>query len=95
MAAQAGYQAIEPWVPKLEQFVKGGGDPKDLAKRARRCRPAASRSSIGFFEWVVDDDTRPGCKALEDARRAFDLGGPRRGEAPGGPAGWGRRSRPT
>jgi 2-keto-myo-inositol isomerase len=71
VAAKAGYQAVEPWVPKLEQFVKGGGDPRDLAKRATDAGLRVE-SSIGFFEWVVDDEGRRR-KGLEDARRAFDL----------------------
>jgi 2-keto-myo-inositol isomerase len=71
LAARAGYQAIEPWVPKLEQFVKGGGDPKDLGKRAADAGLRVE-SSIGFIEWIVDDEGRRR-KGLEDARRAFDL----------------------
>ena len=35
IAAQAGYDAIEPWMGTINDFVKGGGSLKDLGKKAR------------------------------------------------------------
>src|SRR5882724_2001395 len=32
-AAQAGYDAIEPWVDSIQEYVKGGGTLADLKKR--------------------------------------------------------------
>jgi 2-keto-myo-inositol isomerase len=71
VAAKAGYQAIEPWVPKLHEYVKGGGSLKDLAKRVRD-RGLSVESAIGFAEWVVDDDAARK-KGLEQAKRDMDL----------------------
>src|SRR2546423_1702407 len=33
VAAQAGFQAIEPWVGTIEDYVKGGGSLKDLKRK--------------------------------------------------------------
>jgi sugar phosphate isomerase/epimerase len=71
IAARAGYQAIEPWVPTLERYVQGGGNLRDLNQRIRDAGLRVE-SSIGFMEWVVDDDTRRR-NGLETARRAMDL----------------------
>jgi 2-keto-myo-inositol isomerase len=71
IAARAGYQAIEPWIRELDQFVKDGGDLKDLGKRIRD-KGLVVPSSIGFAEWIVDDDDRRK-KGLEEAKRSMDL----------------------
>jgi sugar phosphate isomerase/epimerase len=71
IAARAGYQAIEPWIRELDQFVKDGGDLKDLGKRIRD-KGLAVPSAIGFAEWIVDDDGRRK-KGLEEAKRSMDL----------------------
>jgi 2-keto-myo-inositol isomerase len=86
VAVKAGYNGLEPWVRELEAHVKAGGNPKDLGKRLAD-DGVKVESSIGFFEWVVDDDERRR-KALEDARRAMDLvqqiGGKRLAAPPAG-----------
>jgi len=71
IAAKAGYQAIEPWISELEEYVRGGGNLRDLR---RRIEDAGLRveSSIGFCEWIVDDEGRRK-KGLEQARRDMDL----------------------
>lgn len=71
IAQRAGYQAIEPWIDELETHVRGGGTLRDLN---RRIRDAGLRvdSSIGFAEWIVDDDARRRA-GLESARRAMDM----------------------
>lgn len=71
IAAKAGYQAIEPWIRDLDQFVKNGGRLKDLARRIQDAGLNVE-SAIGFFEWVVDDDARRQ-KGLEEARRNMEL----------------------
>lgn len=71
IAARAGYQGMEPWVREMDQHVKDGGSLKDLGKRIRDSGMTVE-SVIGFFEWIVDDDGRRK-KALEEARRNFDM----------------------
>jgi 2-keto-myo-inositol isomerase len=71
IAAKAGYDAIEPWISELDQYVKSGGSLADLGKRIRD-HGLAVESAIGFFEWIVDDDARR-AKALEEARRSMEL----------------------
>jgi sugar phosphate isomerase/epimerase len=73
IAAKAGYQALEPWVRELGQRIRDRG--------------LTVESSIGFAEWVVDDETRRK-KGLEQARRDMDLvqqvGGKRLAAPPAG-----------
>src|SRR5262245_9396367 len=57
IAARAGYKALEPWCRDLDNHAKGGGSLKDLAKRIRD-HGLTVESSIGFAEWVVEDDAR-------------------------------------
>ena len=71
VAAKAGYQCFEPWVGELDQYAKDGGSLKDLGKQIRD-RGLRVESSIGFFEWIVDDPARRK-KGLEEARRSMDL----------------------
>ncbi len=86
IAGRAGYQALEPWVRELDQYVKDGGNLKDLGKRIAD-RGLSVESAIDFFEWIVDDDTQRK-KGLENARRAMDMvkqiGGTRIAAPPGG-----------
>src|SRR5437867_2398983 len=67
LAARAGYQAIEPWARELDQYVKDGGDLKDLGKRVRD-NGLTVEDCIAFAEWVVDDEGRRK-KGLEECRR--------------------------
>jgi 2-keto-myo-inositol isomerase len=71
IAAQAGYDAFEPWIRELDQYVKEGGDLKDLGKRIRDAGLRVE-SSIGFAEWIVDDEAKRK-KGLEEARRNMDM----------------------
>jgi 2-keto-myo-inositol isomerase len=71
IAAKAGYDAFEPWIRELDEFVKNGGDLKDLGKRIRD-RGLKVESAIGFSEWIVDDNDKRK-KGLEDARRCMDI----------------------
>jgi 2-keto-myo-inositol isomerase len=86
LASRAGYQAVEPWVRELDQYVKDGGGLKDLGKRVRD-NGLTIESCIGFAEWIVDDDDRRK-KGLEEYRRVMDMlqqiGGKRLAAPPAG-----------
>jgi sugar phosphate isomerase/epimerase len=71
IAAQAGYQAIEPWISEIEVYREKGGSLPDLKKRISD-HGLSVESAIGFAEWIVDDDNRR-AKGLEQARRDMDL----------------------
>jgi sugar phosphate isomerase/epimerase len=71
IAAKAGYQGFEPWTRELDAYVKGEGSLKDLGKRIHD-HGLKVEDAIGFFEWVVDDDSRRR-KGLEEARRCMDM----------------------
>src|SRR5436305_791909 len=53
IAAQAGYDAIEPWVDAIQDYVKSGGALSDLRKRIVDAGLTVE-GAIGFPEWVVD-----------------------------------------
>ena len=86
VASRAGYQAIEPWVSEIGDYVKGGGKLKDLRRRLRD-RGLEVPSAIGFAEWIVDDEPRRK-KALEQLKREMDwvsqVGGTRIAAPPAG-----------
>jgi 2-keto-myo-inositol isomerase len=71
VAAQAGYDAIEPWVDSVQDYVKKGGSLADLRKRIADSGLTVE-GAIGFPEWIVDDDARR-AKGMERARREMDL----------------------
>lgn len=79
IAGKAGYHAIEPWLNEIEQYVKDGGNLKDLDKRIRS-HGLSVESAIAFDEWIVDDDGRRQ-KGLDGLRRHMeivrDIGGKR------------------
>ena len=70
IASKAGYQAIEPWISELDTYVKEGGSLKDLGTRIADAGLVVP-SSIGFAEWIVDDEGRRK-KGLETAKRDMD-----------------------
>jgi sugar phosphate isomerase/epimerase len=86
IAGQAGYDAIEPWLGKLHEYVQGGGSLADLRKRIED-HGLTVESAIGFASWLVDDDDRRK-SGLEEARRDMDviasLGGKRIAAPPAG-----------
>jgi sugar phosphate isomerase/epimerase len=71
IAAKAGYQAIEPWIFEIDQYVQGGGSLKDLGQRIRD-HGMTVESAIGFAEWIVEDADRRK-KGVEEVRRSMDL----------------------
>jgi sugar phosphate isomerase/epimerase len=89
ITAKAGYQAIEPWVAELDEYVKGGGSLKDLGKRIADAGLVVP-DAIGFAEWVVEDEGRRK-KGLEQAKQDMDkvrqIGGKRMAAPPVGATG--------
>jgi sugar phosphate isomerase/epimerase len=86
IAAQAGYDAVEPWIDTLRDYASGGGALPDLAKRITDAGLTVE-GSIGFAEWLVEDEARR-ARGLEQAKRDMELAariGARRIAAP--PAG--------
>ena len=86
IAGKAGYDAIEPWVRKIHEYVKGGGELKDLRRRIDD-NGLTVESAIGFARWIVDDDTKR-AQGFEEAKRDMDtlaqLGGIRIAAPPAG-----------
>src|SRR5205823_412209 len=68
-----------------ERYQKGGGSLKDLAKRITD-RGLAVESSIAFYNWLVDDDSRRK-QGVEAMKRGMDvvrqIGGKRIAAPPG------------
>ena len=71
VAAQAGYDAIEPWVDSIGDYVKNGGALMDLKKRISDSGLTVE-GAIGFPEWIVDDEARR-AKGMERARHEMDM----------------------
>jgi sugar phosphate isomerase/epimerase len=71
IASKAGYQAIEPWMGEIDEYVKKGGNPKDLAKRLGD-HGLRVEDVIAFFEWAVDDDAKRK-NGMAEAQRSMDL----------------------
>ncbi len=70
IAAEAGYQGIEPWVDELDRHVESGGTLADLNKRIKD-RGLKVTGAIAFFEWMVDDGTRR-AKGFDEAKRRLE-----------------------
>jgi 2-keto-myo-inositol isomerase len=86
LAAQAGFQAIEPWVASIEEYKKGGGSLPDLKKKIADLGLTVE-SAIGFPEWIVDDEARRAKgmeKAKSDMALVAQIGGKRLAAPPSG-----------
>lgn len=70
-AAEAGYDAIEPWVSTIQEYVKAGGKLADIRKRITD-RGLTVEGAISFTSWIVDDDVRR-TEAVEQLKREMDL----------------------
>lgn len=57
IAADAGYDGIEPWTREIEQYLEVGGKPAELRKRLDD-RGLRLESAIGFPSWMVDDEEK-------------------------------------
>ncbi len=86
VAGRAGYDGIEPWFRKINEFVENGGKLADLRKRIDDFGLTVD-SAIGFAPWIVDDDAKR-AEGLEQAKRDMDtiaqLGGKRIAAPPAG-----------
>jgi sugar phosphate isomerase/epimerase len=86
IAAKAGYQGFEPWVPEIQQYVQRGGKLADLKKRIADLGLTVP-SAIGFADWINDDAARR-TAGLEqwkrDAEMVALIGGRRLAAPPGG-----------
>ncbi len=89
ITAEAGYDAIEPWIHKIHEYKGSGGSLKELKKRIVDLGITVE-SAIGFARWVVDDDAQR-AKGLEQFKRDMDIvgqiGGKRVAAAPAGATG--------
>ncbi|MDF2441407.1 MAG: 2-keto-myo-inositol isomerase [Abditibacteriota bacterium] len=70
IAGRAGYDAIEPWMSEIEAHEETGHTIEELATMVRNSGLSV-QGAIGFFEWIVDDETRRKA-ALERARRDME-----------------------
>lgn len=71
VAAEAGYDSIEPWMGDLQKFVESGGRLADLHQQIQDAGMTVA-SAIGFAEWIVDDVARRAA-GLAQARRDMEM----------------------
>ncbi len=71
VASKAGYAGIEPWISAIDEYVKQGGDLKEMRKRIEDAGLTVE-GGIGFPEWIVEDEGRR-AKGVERAKREMDL----------------------
>ena len=70
IAAQAGYQAIEPWLQEIADYAAQGGSLADLKKQIADLGLTVE-STVGFTTWITDEaDRGPG--GFEQWKRDFD-----------------------
>lgn len=86
IAGKAGYDSIEPWFRRLNEYVSKGGSLDDLKKRIDD-HGLTVESAIGFAKWIVNDPAERAA-GLEEAKRDMDmiarLGGSRIAAPPAG-----------
>ena len=71
IAADAGYDGIEPWAEEIDAWVEGGGTVEQIRERADS-RGIRIVNLIAFFEWAVPETDRH-ARGLEEARRCFEM----------------------
>lgn len=85
VAANAGYNAIEPWVREIDAYTSKGGTLKDLAKRISDSGLTVE-DVIAFNAWLDDDDTRRAASMEQlklDMDKVAQIGGKRIATPPG------------
>ena len=86
LAAKVGYQAVEPWLSSIGDYLKAGKSLKDLGKKISDLGLNLG-SSIAFPQWIVDDD-KLRAEGMEQAKRDMDavaqIGGTRIAAPPAG-----------
>ena len=70
IAAQAGYQGIEPWENRIQQFIENGGNLADIRKRIDD-HGLTVEGIVTFFQWAVDDENRRSA-GIEQMKRQMD-----------------------
>jgi len=71
IAAEAGYDGIEPWLRDLEAYRDAGGSLADLRKQLADSGMKVE-SAIAFAKWIIDDPAQRKA-GLEQAKRDMDL----------------------
>lgn len=71
VAADAGYDGVEPWIGDLQKFADSGGKLDDLRQQIADAGMTVE-SAIGFANWIVDDD-KARADGLEQARKDMAL----------------------
>ena len=71
IAADAGYDGIEPWAEEIDAWVEEGGTVEQIRERADS-RGIRIVNLIAFFEWAVPETDRH-ARGLEEARRCFKM----------------------
>ena len=57
IAADAGYDGIEPWVEEIDAWIEGGGTLEQVRDRAA-ARGIRIVNLIAFYEWAVPEADR-------------------------------------
>lgn len=71
LAAEVGYDGIEPWLRELETYQQSGKSLPDLKKKIAD-HGLRVESAIGFANWIVNDDVKRAA-GVEQMRRDMDL----------------------
>ena len=71
IAAEAGYQAIEPWIREIEDYRQRGGVLADLKQRIADLGLRVA-NTIGFPDWLNDDEAKR-TAGLERFQRDMEL----------------------
>tara|TARA_Y100000588_G_scaffold370171_1_gene439981 strand:+ start:29 stop:853 length:825 start_codon:yes stop_codon:yes gene_type:complete len=71
VAADAGYEGIEPWADEIDAFVESGGSLDDIREKAQD-RGLRIVNLIAFPEWAVPEDDRREA-GLSELRRCLEL----------------------
>ncbi|MEP7267651.1 MAG: sugar phosphate isomerase/epimerase family protein [Saprospiraceae bacterium] len=86
LAAKAGYDGMEVWIPVLNEYKAGGKSIKDLGKRISD-KGLKVFDAIGFAPWI-HEDAQIRAKALDQAKAEMEmvreLGCPRIAAPPAG-----------
>ena len=56
VAAQAGFEGIEPWIGDLKAYIESGGKLSELRKMLDDANMTVE-SAIGFAKWIVDSES--------------------------------------
>src|SRR5438105_366898 len=57
VAAEVGFQAVEPWIEEIEEFASRGGKLAELRRRIADLGLGIA-GAVGLAEWIVEDEQR-------------------------------------